>query len=166
MKQSIESKAAQTILQLPNKVKIGNKIYKVAPPCAATIILASEKISQLPAIKLDPSDILLQTLAIAKDCRPIGEAIAILILGAKNLSSEKEIIKKKFFGLKKERIKITIDNVANLSKEILENVEPRDLSKGLAELFSMSQIAFFFATITSLTEINLLRKTKMTASGQ
>ncbi|MCX6222485.1 MAG: hypothetical protein NTZ69_16055 [Bacteroidia bacterium] len=83
MKKTIETKAADTILEKPKGVTIGAKTYTVAPPTVRTLIEASKLIAQLPAIKLDTGNVLMESMAIAKDCEIMGEILAVLIMGAK-----------------------------------------------------------------------------------
>ena len=71
---------------------MGVESYIVAPPSIATLILASELIAQLPGLKLDSKQVMFEYLFVAKDCKVLGEIVATLILGADNLTSEKEII--------------------------------------------------------------------------
>lgn len=54
---TIEQKAAETILQTPVEVKVGSKTYMTAPPSTATLILASEAVSRLPHVVLDPKNV-------------------------------------------------------------------------------------------------------------
>ena len=86
MPENIETKVAQTILQQTEEITVGDKVYKAAPPSAATLILASEAVARMPKIQLDTERIVDEVLAIGKDCRPMGEIIAIMILGAKGLT--------------------------------------------------------------------------------
>jgi hypothetical protein len=149
---NLETKTANAILQQPVEVQIGEKTYQVAPPSIATLILASSAISKLPQLKLDSENIASESLYIAKDCGALGEIVAILILGAKGLEEEK----KTFFGLKRAKV----DRKSILASEILAELTPKRLSEILGEMLAGMDLAFFFATITSLTEINLLRKTR------
>jgi hypothetical protein len=164
MKKTIESRTASTILQKSNTVKIGDESFDVAPPSTATLILVSEAISQLPDIKPDPENMVLECLYVAKESAILGDILAILILGAKGL--KKKVIKKRFFGLIKEEVEV--DCMAPLSKKILEDLTPQQVNELITTALSGMQLAFFFATITSLIEVNILRKTKSetTASGQ
>jgi hypothetical protein len=158
---TLETKAANTVLQQPVEVEIGGKIYLAAPPSVATLILASAAVSKFPEVSLDVEDIASESLYVAKDCEALGEIVAILILGAKGLKEKK----KKFFGLKTAEI----DKKSILAKEILTELTPRQLSKMLGKLLAGMDLAFFFATTNSLIKINLLqktRKTETTASGQ
>lgn len=174
MTKTVESKVAKTILQKPEKVVIGKETYQVAPPSTATLILASETIAELPDVRMNADNLVFEALAVAKDCRAIGDVLAILILGAKNL--EERIVecktrkKKTCFGLitrieeyQEEKV---IDRKAELAGKILSDVPPQEINELLNRLLGSMQIAFFFATTTSLVEVNLLRRTKKTtASG-
>lgn len=185
MSENIETKVAKTILQEPEEVTVAGTVYKAAPPSTATLILVSEAAARMPQEKLDPERIVDEVLSIAKDCRPIGEFAAILILGAKGLTetrkvaktSEKTVYEPYLFGLfKRSRViaetveeEIVIDRKAELSKALLEDLTPRELHNLVARLLSQMQVADFFGLTTFLIETNLLRQTRevaTTASGQ
>lgn len=87
MNKTIEQTVAETILEQPFEVKVGEKSYQVASASTATLILVSEAISQLPHIALDTEKVVEETLSVAKDCRILGDIAAILILGAKFINS-------------------------------------------------------------------------------
>lgn len=178
----IEKKVADAILQQPQEIKVGKKKYETAPPSTATLILVSEAVSRLPQhnIEVKEGDSIVQpSLAIAKDCTPMGEIAAILILGAKGLT---EVVKEKievkergFLGLfnrtKIVEVERTIDRKAELAREILEDHPPTEVFNIITRLLSTMQLSDFFATTTFLIEINLLRQTKVvqnptTAFGQ
>ena len=74
---TIEQKTAGAILEKPVEIVIGGKTYQAAPPSTATLILVSEAVSQLPKIALDAEKIVEETLSVAKDCRILGEIVAI-----------------------------------------------------------------------------------------
>jgi len=153
---TLEQKTAQTILQKPIEVTVGSKTYQVAPPSIATLILASAAISELPKVELENESIAAESLYVAKDCSAIGDIVAILILGAKGLKETK----KSPFGLRK----IEIDRKAVLAQEVLDELSPVQLSNMLSTLLQGMDLAFFFGTINSLIEINLLRKTRETTT--
>ncbi|MFK2385903.1 hypothetical protein ACIXN7_20500 [Bacteroides fragilis] len=90
MNKTIEQTVAETILEQPFEVKVGEKSYQVASASTATLILVSEAISQLPHIALDTEKVVEETLSVAKDCRILGDIAAILILGAKNITEKKK----------------------------------------------------------------------------
>lgn len=158
MKQHTEELICNSILQNPIEITVLGKTYSVAQPTTATIIFASKYISRIPKIEIDSNDnAVLSILRNAKDCEHIGYAIAILILGKKNL------VGRKFFGLKK------VDNVTILARQLLENCSPKELQELLTKLLKMLELGFFLDTIIFLQDVNLLKKTKAneaTASGQ
>lgn len=160
MKKNIESKAADTILENPKEVTIGTKTYKVAPPTVRTLIEASKLISQLPAIKMDTGSVLLESLAIAKDCEILGKILAVLVIGAKTEQQDRG-------GMVLWRKKKT-DPVKQLADELLDTISPTDLKDAIAQILKAMEIADFFAITASLLEISLLgatRETETTASG-
>lgn len=184
MSETIEQKVSETILQKMQEVTIGGATYQVAPPTTSTLILASEHISKLPSIKLDGDKILVETLYIAKDCRVLGDIVAILILGAKGLTEivkvpeivektiEKIVYEEYLYGLiKRPKIitetisetvekEVTIDRKAELAKKLLDEIPPLELNDLMAVLLRKMQISDFFGFTTSLIEINLLRQTR------
>jgi hypothetical protein len=160
MSDNIEKRAAETILQKPQEIQIGGKTYLVAPPTMATLILASELIAELPAIKLDRENVMTETLCVAKDCRVLGDILAVLILGAKNVRTTEEVVEKRLFGLVKDRKQMVVDHQAELAKKLLDNFPPNEINNLLARLLRTMQISDFFGLTTSLIEINLLRQTR------
>lgn len=162
MKKPIESKVADTILQRSQEVTIGDKTYQVAPPSTATLILVSELVAQMPQIELNTQEIMSESLKVAKDCKVIGDIIAVLILGAKKLKTKKA---KKWFSRFKSQ---TIDTRAELAEEILDNITPFELNGLVQRLLGAMEISFFFGISTFLIGINLTKETKeeTTQSGQ
>lgn len=176
MKQSIEQQTAQTILQQPEEIKIGDKTYVIAPPSAATLILVSEAVSRLPKLHLDKKHVLEETLCVAKDFKSIGEIAAILILGAKHINDIEETshtaVKRHLWGLfRTSHTVITKESKKErLSRELMEEITPRDFNNLIVRILNTMQTGDFFGLTTFLTEINLIRPTKVeiaaTASGQ
>ncbi len=174
---TIERKVADAILQQPIQVEAGGKIYDVAPPSVATLILASEAAARMPQMKLDKDRIIEDTLAVARYCRPIGEFAAILILGAKRLKDTREIEERTprrvlgFIRCGHRTIKrrVEYDAKAELAERLLEDLSPKDLYQLIARMLQQMQVGDFFGVTTFLTEINLIRPTKVeetTASGR
>lgn len=170
MAKTIEQKVAETILQKATEVKVGDKTYNVAPPTTATLILVSEAVSQLPHLRLDDKNIVGEVLSIAKDCRVLGDVAAILILGAKGLTETVTRRKRALLPFNRGIVTETIDRKAELSRELLENYSPSALHNLIASLLSGMDLGDFFGLTTFLTEVNLLRQTKVetetTVSGQ
>lgn len=175
---TIEQKAAETILQTPVEVKVGSKTYMTAPPSTATLILASEAVSRLPHVVLDPKNVVEESLSIAKDCRALGDIVAIFILGAKNLKEKVKVQKNRekryLCGLFKrqvvEEVEEVIDRKAELAQELLEELTPAELYDLTVTVLQRMNLTDFFGLTTFLIEINLMRQTKVvteaTAPGQ
>lgn len=161
MRETIEQRVGEAILQTPKEIRIGDKVFFVAPPSVATLILASEAISQLPQVNLDKSRIVEDVLFVAKDCRLLGDIIAILILGARGLKETVTLRKKWFFGLFTRRVKETIDRKEELSKWLLEELDTTQTNRLIFELLKDFNLGDFFGTTTFLIDINLLRPTKV-----
>lgn len=177
METTIEQKVAREVLQQPEDIKVGDKTYKFYPPSTATLILASEAISQLPQVKLDETKLAEESLYAAKDCHKLGEIIAIFLLGAKHLTETikapqtKE--KRLFWGLVRFKrtveVEQVIDRKAELAEALLEDLTPRELHTLASQLLMRMQLADFFGLTTFLIEINLMRQTRevgTTAFGQ
>lgn len=167
---TIETETSDAILQTPEEVTIGEKTYSVQPPSVATLILVSEAVSRLPHFDSTQENVLEQSLALAKDCEPLGEIAAILILGARGLKetvteatdSERKGLRSLIPFLNgKTTTTREIDRKAELTRELLETQSPRELFNLTARLLKRMQIADFFGLTTFLTEINLLRQTKV-----
>lgn len=161
---------AKEILQKPEEITVGGRTYMAYPPSVATLIMASEAVSGLPKLELDKDNIVSSVLRAAKDCRKIGEIMAILILGAKRIREEEknagnalERAIRRFFVRRRQ------DIVEELAGRLLEDMAPHDLQTLAVQLITRMQTADFFGTITFLQEINMTRPTKVietTASGR
>jgi hypothetical protein len=175
-KKTIEAKAAATLLQKVEEVKVGGKTYHVAPPSVATLALASEAISKLPKVQFDDKKIIQEALYWAKDLRGIADVCAIFILGAKNVNNliftQEVHVKRLLWGLitRKTTVDVSETAIEVLRRDLLEEMTPRDLNALMTRLINQTQVGDFFGVTTFLTEINLLRPTKVeteaTASGR
>lgn len=170
-----EEHVAQTILQQPTLIKVGSKEYAVAPPSTATLILVSAAASKLPNVSLDEKKLVESTLHIAKDCAVIGDIISTLILGAKRVNdcvARTEVRTVKYLrGILKRKIRVEVSETKReqLSRELLEELSPRELQTILAKLLTSMEIGDFFGLTTFLLEVNTIRPTKVesqTASGR
>lgn len=177
MADTVEQKVSREMLQQPEDIKVGDKTYRFYPPSTATLILASAAISKLPQVKLDDGKLVEETLFIARDCLVLGEIAAILLLGAKHLTEKQKVLvvkeERHLWGLVRRKRTIeeeqVIDRKEELSRRLLEDLEPRELHTLVSHLLMRMQIADFFGLTTFLIEINLLRQTRKvetTASGQ
>lgn len=169
MAETIEQKVAEAVLQKPIEITVGEKKFSIAPPSVATIILVSEAVSKMPHFKLDPSKVVEEALSVAKDCRPLGDILATLILGARHVDERRVVVKtvrkthRLFFGLirweSKKTQNIEVSSKDALAEELLETLSPGDLYLLLAQILTKMQIQDFFGLTTFLTEVNLLRQT-------
>lgn len=170
MEKTIESKTAETILERKKQITIGDQTYEVAPPTMATLILVSELVSQLPQTTMDPANILTETLRVAKDCRILGDIIAVLILGEENINPElKPPRKTPWWALSRDQ-EVKTNPREELAAKILKTLGPKRTKEIAVEILKGMEIADFFGLTTSLIEVNLTQKTreveKTTASGQ
>lgn len=185
-KLTAEQQVGEAVLQKSRDIKVGTHTYTVAPPSVATLILASEAISLLPKEELDENkNIVEQTLAIAKDCRPFGDILAVMILGATKLShvekveytEEREIeelhYKTYLWGLFKKPVilKRTISEVKTkeivvndrelLAEQLMNELTPREAQQLFTAMIVNFEIGDFFGITTFLNGINLLRPKKV-----
>lgn len=167
MIKTIEQQVADTILQTPKEIKIGNETHTVSPPSTATLILVSEAVSLLPKIEVNEDDIVRESLSMAKDCRVLGDIVAILVLGAKNIN-DRVIIKHKqknsyLWGLIKVSWTTETEEKKKdlLARQILEEYSPSELQSLITTLLQGLELGDFFALTTFLIDVNLIRPTKV-----
>jgi hypothetical protein len=149
----IEISAGDTILQNPKTINVGNETYEVSPPVVATMIEVSRYVALIPEFVFEEENVFQNILLNTKHCDVIGDIIAILILGKKNLT---KIVKtKNIFG--KIRTKALINRQAELKEEILNNLSMEQCYNLLVEMLEFQKIGFFLNTIKLLNEIAMLR---------
>lgn len=164
-KNTIESKVASAILQREaGRFEIDGREYALSDPNIATLILVSEIIATLPVVERVPADLrVYASLHYAKDYKAIGDICAILILGAKGLTEEREIIEEKrilgVFRRRKVR-RVMVDRKAELSRLILENLSPSFIMDMIIQRLKDMEVGTFFLITTSLNEANVLKPTK------
>lgn len=166
-RETIENRVASAILERPDhSITINGKEYKFGSPSLATLILVSEIVSTLPVVENteDNAQKIYSALHYAKDFKPLAEIAAILILGAKNLTENREIkkTKKYCFGLIKRKVSHieTIDRKAELAQEILLNLSPSQLFDCIVKRLQENEAGIFFVITTSLSEVNLIKPTR------
>ena len=163
---TIESRVAATILERTvSTLEIEGVTYNIAPPTIGTLILASEIVSFFPKIDdVDDKQRIFMALFKAKDFKMLADLAAVLILGSKRLTEEREVTveKRHLFGLikRKHRVKQTVDLRAGLAKKILDNVRPSVLFEVIVKRLRDNEIMTFFAITTSLNAANILKPTK------
>lgn len=162
---TVESQVATAILERPvGEVTIEGKTYKIGSPSVATLILVSELVATLPVVENVPQEkVLYSVLRYAKDFKPLGDICATLILGAKGLTEEVEetVVQGKFWPFKRvKKVKRVVDRKAELSRLILETMQPQDIFNIIVGRLNNMQVGSFFAITTSLSEANILKPTK------
>lgn len=176
MGDTIEQKVARTMLAEPITIEVGKRTFSVAQPTVATIILVSASVSRLPHVKLDSEKVVEETLAVAKDCQALGEIAATLILGGEGCKrTERAVLKggrRWLWGIfDTRRYGLEVDDPRQrLADELLNTLSPKELFSLISQILAKLEIADFFGLSTFLTEINLIRPTKVvtgaTARGQ
>lgn len=107
---------------------------------------------------------LIEVLGKAKDMALIGKIAATLILGAKRIKERRYVYgKNRWFGVAKRTLEIDY-----LSERILDEVTNETLVNLVSKRLGKMQIGDFFQLTASLSEANLLKRTKEaeTASGE
>ena len=180
--ETMEKIVTDAILQrVSDSLCINGNEYPIAPPTPATLILISEQIAEMPDIRFDSDNILLEVLGKAKHCKSLGKIAATLILGAKRINEHRavfayKVVPKRVFNWKKFRWEtkylrkkqVEVDELEYLSNIILEECTNKTLREVVARRLSNMQISDFFGLTTSLSEANLLKRTKEveTVSGE
>lgn len=165
MERTIEQRVASAILEkATSSIEIGGESYPIGDPCMATLILVSELISTLPVVEKVPNEqVVYSVLRHAKDFKPLGELCAILILGAGNLTEEREITECERFCWvfrRKTKRRVVFDRKAALAREISLNVRPSVIFNCIISRLQDMEVAHFFSIITSLSEANILKPTR------
>lgn len=174
-----EKRVAEEVLQRPETITIAGTEYEVAPPSVATIIMVSEAVAELPHMSLDSDNLVEDMLREARNCRPIGKAVAVMVLGAKRIREDEErrrearthgwLHKLPLIGRMFRRGRDT-GLLGRLSEKILEDAEPKELQQAMAALIMRMQLGDFFGLTTFLNGVNMTKPTRevgrTTASGR
>ena len=153
MKKKVQAQVAKTILQEDVKVEINGRNFVMPPITLATLIMASEKIAELPEFEMDSDRAFSSVLGNARHCKSVGHILAIFILGAK-------AILKRPFGRKR---------VKKLGEALALQYTPAQLHSLVKGVLTSIDVTDFFGITTFLQGINLTEPKKVvktTASGQ
>ena len=183
MAKTIEKRVAEELEQRPETITIAGREYKIAPPSSMTIVLVSEAVAELPQMGLDGDNLVQDVLREARNCRPLGKAVATMILGAKRIREDRENMEKtcekkrsffdRVFGRGAgyscgERQETGL--LGRLERELMEEATPRELHVAFADLVMRMQLGDFFGLTTFLSGVNMTKPTrkvaKTTASGR
>lgn len=163
-----EERVAAALLQAPEVVELGGRRFRVAPPSVATLVRLSAVVSRLPRFEASAAAggagadaeargerMLQEVIARAEGCAAVGDAVAVLVLGARGYDA------RRWWRRRSEG--------ARLGAWLLARATPRELFNAFARLVWQMQVADFFAFTAFLQEANMLRGragTRTTASGQ
>lgn len=172
--ETLEKKVTDTILQRSSEnLEVEGNVYPIAPPTVATIILISELIAEMPEVDINADNILWEVLNKAKNCKAIGKIAATLILGAKRTLEHRTITVDKVVPCRKfswrkfrwvtnhyRKEQVEVEELEHLSTLILENCSSKVLREVITKRLNDIGIGDFFGLTTSLSEANLLKRTK------
>lgn len=174
-KKTLEQMVVDTILQRKTtSLEIDGRTYEIPAPTPATIMLVSEETSKMPLINKETKSIFLETLRTARDCKAIGRIAAILVLGAKRIRENHQVVisETKKWSWRRFRFtkhQETMNELDFVAMRIMEDITPETLNETITKRLMEMQLGDFFGLTTSLSEINTLARTKeveQTAHGQ
>lgn len=178
MKDTVQGKVADEVLQRPEIIEIGRMSFRVPPPTTGTLIMASEELARFPEIKMSEDTLVYDVLREARRCEGIGRAVATILIGSKKIheweeknavsSGKRPCLLLRLLGRKN---KAKEENpVTALARDLLDNASNRELHEAFAKLIQRMQLGDFFGLTTFLNAINQTKPTRevgtMTASGQ
>lgn len=158
-----EKKVADALLQREQEITLSGKVYKVAPPSMATLVLVSECMAELPdelfAATGDDVNLTIEALRSARYARPIGKAIATLVLGAKRIRRDAFLSR----CIHWVRRTSTLDCLA---QKVLESFPPSELSSVFLQLVSRMEVGDFFALTAFLQGLRVTKPTREAGNNQ
>lgn len=172
---TLEQQVVDTILQRKTtSLEIDGRTYEIPAPTPATIMLVSEETSKMPLINKETKSIFLETLRTARDCKAIGRIAAILVLGAKRIRENRQVVisetkKWSWRHFRFTKNQETMRELDFVAMRIMEDITPATLNETITKRLMEMQLGDFFGLTTSLSEINTLARTKeveQTAPGQ
>jgi hypothetical protein len=159
----IERFASETVLQDRLRITIKGKEYEIEAPTVATVIEAGKYISELPEemYRMDENsrEQLFEAMSVADKCGCFGRIAAIILLGKQNLYTERSKWLGWLFRGKK-------DNVTPLANRLNETLTPPEMAKLVVELLGLLNPGFFLSIGIFLKGVNMMKRTKTTASGR
>ena len=128
----------------------------------------------MPPINKETKSIFLETLRTARDCKAIGRIAAILVLGAKRIRENRQVViseskKWSWRHFRFTKHQETMSELYFVAMRIMEDITPATLNETITKRLMEMQLGDFFGLTTSLSEINTLARTKeveQTAPGQ
>lgn len=167
----LQERVAETMLQVPTTITIGEREYAIAPPSFGTLELVSAMLSRIPDIgdlRDEPTDVKAKVLLQkARDFGVLPEMLAVLILGSKHIGDTERVAEKRrkrgirgFFGAKEVEYR-EVKTAERLAREIRDNVSPAQMAEVVPFLIGSLQLTDFFVLTTFLREISVTEPTKV-----
>lgn len=162
----MEKQVANTLLETPKIVQIGGRSYAITPPSIATMVLFSSYISEFKEAPTQEHNPVAWLMSQTDKLENIGWGLSAIVVGAKDFYRP---VKPNFWRFWQKKSPKTQGE--KLAREI--NSAPIDeVLKVFFELLNFMRLHDFFQLTTSLTELNITKKTqpteveKTTAFGQ
>ena len=158
-----EKRVADALLQREQEITLSGRVYKVAPPSMATLILVSECLAELPdelfSATGDDANLTIEALRSARYARPIGKAIATLVLGAKRIRRDAFLSRCIHWVRRTSKLDC-------LAQKVLESHPPSELSSVFLQLVSRMEVGDFFALTAFLQGLRVTRPTREADSSR
>lgn len=169
---TIEQRVAEEVVQERIALNLGGVETEAPRPTLATLMRISAVVSTLPELPEGDADRVQVALATADKSLPIAEAVAIALLGegeSKRVRYDavprRGILGKLGFT---RTVRVEVDMVKELTVTLAQKLNTTQLKDALVAILNQAGIADFFACITFLNGVNILRKVKKktTAPGR
>lgn len=148
---SVEEKVTETLLQDVKSVEVGGKRYDVPAPTLGTLVMLSGVVSKMTVVG-SRDNVTMSALARSGDAPLVAEAIATIILGAKEIKKRWRWSVIPYCGRKR---------LERLKNRILDTYTPEEALRVLLGLLNGMQLGVFFELTTFLSEANILKETKV-----
>ena len=163
---TIEQMVADEILERKEAITINGKTYRVAPPCIATLVMASEEFSKIPNLNISRENAAMDIIREARRAKDICRPLAVLILGAERIEEDERYNNTTWW---RKLLRRRRNVVSRLARE-LSHAKAGEITDALAKLIARQDIGDFFALSTFLSAVHVTKpakvETKTTQSGQ
>lgn len=181
MKETIESRVAQAILQQAEEVTVGGITYRVEQPTLATLAMLSGLVSTLPDYDMGQSVIANVLAHAGQAAGTLARIAALLILGAarvrecRTATLETTTMHRRWSWRRMRRTdtpqveRRTVSEYDRLAHDLEQGTSPADINSIITKRLCDMQVGDFFAVTASLKGQNILaatREAEETASGE
>lgn len=143
---TIEEQVSALLNDTPATVSVGGETYEVAPPTFARLALISKEIARLDIDPIDPAKLTEGVLREARHSYQLARVLAVAI-GKERRPLHKRIL---------DRLTRT-----TLADRIYRTATPGEAAKAFTEILQSLQIGDFFALTTFLSDVNIMKPTKV-----